>query len=126
MRINIVGREKERKRSQEKGILIDRIKECTAHRRPASLPLRFRYHSESSSASIHWKMERRKARLRKLYSWPRLVDENVPLDLTIEDVCDGGSLRITGWSIANFIHGVGNNVESFVQRTGKTVSALLD
>ena len=96
MGINIVRREKERKRSQEKGILIDRIKECTAHRRPASLPLRFRYHSESSFASIHGKMERRNTRLRKLYSWPQLVNENVHLDATIEDVCDGGPPRITG------------------------------
>lgn len=99
---------------EEKGILIDLIEESTTYGESASLPLRFRYHSESSSASVHEIMERTNDRMKVFHYRPQSINGNVPLDATAENLLHGGPLQITGQTIAYFVHRVRNNGKAFV------------
>ena len=71
-----------------KAILIDLIEGCTTHGNLAPLLLRFYYHSENSSASMHEIMERRNYRVTELYSRRRFDNGNVTLDAKGEYLFD--------------------------------------
>jgi len=112
--------------SQDKVVLIDLIEECTTHGKPVPLPLRLRYHSESSSESIHDIIGKRGGGIKEFYYRPRFVNEKSLLDTTVEYVFDGGHPQITGQAFAYFVHGVGNNGEAFIKRPEKSVRAAMD
>ncbi|PUU81782.1 fatty acid synthase beta subunit dehydratase [Tuber borchii] len=112
--------------SKEKEILIALIEERTMLGKPVSLPLRFRYHPETGTASIREVMEGRNDKIKEFYYRLWFGDEKVPLDAAVTDVFDGGCAQVTGQAIADFVHAVGNNGEAFVERPGKTVYAPMD
>ncbi|RPB05353.1 hypothetical protein L873DRAFT_1785580 [Choiromyces venosus 120613-1] len=111
---------------KEKEILIDLIEEGTILGKSASLPLRFRYHLETSCTSIREVIEGRKDRMKEFYYWFRFGDEKVPLDAAVTYVFNGGRAQITRQAIADFVHVVGKHGEAFVERPGKTIYAPMD
>ena len=112
--------------SEEKEVLIDLIEERTVLGKSVSLPLRFRYHPETGTASNREVMEGRNDRIKEFYYRLWFGDEKVPLDAAVTDVFDGGSAQVMGQAIADFVHAAGNNGEALVERPGKTVYAPMD
>jgi len=55
-----------------------------------------------------------------------LAMRRFPLGAAGTDVFDGGRAQVTGGSIADLVHGVGDNGEVFVARPGESVYASTD
>jgi len=111
---------------EEKEILIDLIEERNIQGKPASLPLRFRYHPETGSAYIGQVMEGRNDTITEFYFHLWFCDENAPLDVAVTDASDGGPTQVTVNAIADSVRAVGNNREAYVELPRKTVYTPMD
>ncbi|KAL7270274.1 beta subunit of fatty acid synthetase [Rhizina undulata] len=116
----------EAKLSDKSEILVTLFEERSAEAKPVGMPLVFKYHPETGYAPIREVMEGRNDRIKEFYYRLWFGDEKMPSDAAVTDVFEGGSTKVTGQAIADFVHAVGNNGEAFVERPGKTVFAPMD
>lgn len=93
---------------------------------PVGLPLKFTYHPETGYAPIREVMEGRNDTIKQFYYSVWFGREPCPFDTPIISKFEGSQTTITGETIADFVHAVGNTGEAFVDRPGKDVFAPMD
>ncbi|KAK9464500.1 acyl transferase domain-containing protein [Lipomyces arxii] len=98
----------------------------TAEAKPVGLQLWFTYHPEVGFAPIREVMEDRNDRIKEFYWKLWFGPDAYPSDLTTTDEIEGGSIKVEGQAIADFVYAVGNNGEAFVDRPGKPTYAPMD
>ncbi|KAI9832727.1 MAG: beta subunit of fatty acid synthetase [Phylliscum demangeonii] len=107
-------------------IVVNLLEHRTAQGAPVALPLYFRYHPEKGYAPIHEEMSDRNVRIKEFYYRIWFADDKLPLDASVTDTFEGGTVEVSGQAIQDFVHAVGNNGEAFVERSGKDLLAPMD
>lgn len=103
------------------------IEHRTADLKPAYLPFLYQYNPADGFSPILERMEERNDRIKQFY-WTLWFGSNVPYDnkIDVKKAIIGDDIKITGNSISEFTHAIGNNCEAFVTRSGKETLAPMD
>jgi fatty acid synthase subunit beta len=112
--------------TNDKEILLNMFEERTVLKKPAALPLKFKYRPDVGYAPIHEVMDARNDRIKEFYYKIWFGDETCPFDAPVTSKFDGGRATVTSEAINDFVHAVGNTGEAFVDRPGKEVFAPMD
>lgn len=107
-------------------IVVNLLEHRTTEGKNVTLPLYFRYHPEKGYAPIHEEMDDRNIRIKEFYYRVWFGEEKLPLDASVTEKFEGGTVEVTGQAIQDFVHAVGNTGEAFVERPGKDVLAPMD
>lgn len=112
--------------AEERRIVVKLFEHRTAEGKVVPLPLHFVYRPDKGYAPIHEEMEDRNLRVKQFYYRIWFGDERMPLNASVTERFEGGTVKVTSQAIQNFVHAVGNTGEAFVDRPGKVTLAPMD
>lgn len=71
-------------------------------------------------------MEESNYGMEEFYYRSRFIGEKVPLDAAVTNVVDGPCSQVTGQTIADLVHAIGNNWKAFAEQPEESARAPTD